>query len=357
MTSLWGSKRQARSRLSCAMCVCKNICQQTKGSATAYNFVWLAPATSFMLLVVLLTLAAAWRAQAKHDALWGARVGFEPLKETLTMLVNTPVESPCKIAQSAAFITYANEHMFHLLVMQRRAMELSSRGGTRTCLEKRVTTVCLDTACLKLCEIHSVPNCVDLKITTDASNFLSEDYVWITYVKHEIIAAALSVCKEVFFVDTDTLIFDDPWTVDLSLPAGPYDLRFQAESGAGGARCDEMGSNGGQIYVRQTPAAQAYLVAMLSHKDDIRTGGHLDQDYIISAAQASNASYCGLNPEYFLGHCGGSHVAVDDVRKVVIYHVNCATAETKTPLLRHFYETRKAAQELSLTIDDGQADG
>jgi hypothetical protein len=96
--------------------------------------------------------------------------------------------------KGAVIVTYNNEHLFPLLILQRRALEVHK---VRRCVENRFITVCLDAMCLRLCAIHDIPNCLDLRIETAASDFKKGDYVWITYIKHEIMEAALEVADEV----------------------------------------------------------------------------------------------------------------------------------------------------------------
>ena len=268
------------------------------------------------------------------------------------MVLQEPVTPPCKLPESAVMVTYSNEHLFSLLVLQRRAMEVL---GVRDCLEKRMVTVCLDKICPHLCDLHAIPNCVDLHIETAASDFLQADYAWIVYIKHEIIEAAVQVAKEVFFVDTDTLIFNDPWTVNLNLPEGPYDLRYQAEHSAPNGCA--AGANGGQIYVRQSNASAAYLANMKSFAPDILDGKHgLDQDFIFRAADAANAKRCALDPAYFIGHCDGSRVAQTDSKGIIVYHTNCVSGKEKMQRLIHFFKLRKAEKELRFDLNVGEVE-
>ena len=243
--------------------------------------------------------------------------------------------------------------MFNLLVLQRLAMDLR---GVRSCLERRFVNVCLDAECLGLCKTFGIPNCVDLNITTQASDLGKADYAWITYVKHEILEAASQVATESIFLDTDTLVFDDPWSVNLNAPNGPYDLRYQHENEPENLCSGAV--NGGQLYVRQSDAISRYFASLKAHKSEILDGQHgLDQSFVASAADAAGISRCALDPSYFIGHCGTSHLLQSDAKKVVTYHVNCAVGATqKWNLLYHFYSVRKAQLELDLDVTVEKAD-
>lgn len=245
-----------------------------------------------------------------------AALDFAPLQqEVRAALLREPL-APCQQPGGAVMITYVNHHAFSLLQLQREAMEL---GGMRECIEQRFVTVCLDARCPEMCREFGVPNCVDLSIETAASPFLTRDFTYIVYVKHEIMLSALSIATEVFFVDTDALIFDDPWR----FPMGTYDLMHQSESATLDVDQCSAQPNGGQLYVRQTPAALQFLENMMTHKEDILDGHKgLGQGYIVRAAEAAGASRCALNQTLFAGHCEARNRA-DSVAHSVVYHFSC----------------------------------
>jgi hypothetical protein len=130
-----------------------------------------------------------------------APVNFEPLRSKILFLLQDPPQPPCRYPEGAIMVTYSNAHTFKLLVLQRRALELNHM---RECVERRFVTVCLDAKCNVLCEEHGIPHCVDLNIRTAPSDFFTADYTWITYMKHEVLEAAVQVATEAFFFDTDT---------------------------------------------------------------------------------------------------------------------------------------------------------
>ena len=281
-----------------------------------------------------------------------APIDFAPLRSKISLLLQNKPQPPCQYPDGAIMVTFANAHMFRLLVLQRRALEINHM---RECVENRFVNVCLDARCLELCDEHGIPNCVDLNIQTSPSNFQKADYFWITYIKHEVLEAALQVATEAFFFDTDTLIFDDPWSVDLAAPAGPYDLRYQHETGVGDL-CGG-GVNSGQLYARQNVKTASYFAAMRASKPQILLGNHgLDQDYVGPNADAANLTRCALDPAFFIGHCGSSHLATTDSKKVVVYHVNCAGGADKWDVLLHFYKVRKAEAELNIDVNVEQAE-
>jgi hypothetical protein len=163
--------------------------------------------------------------------------------------------------------------------------------------------------------------------------------------------------SQVLFVDADTLLFNDPWSINQSLPNGPYDLRYQAERNAK-EECSGV-SNGGQILVRRTNATKAYFANMKAHKAEILDGHHgLDQKFMIPAAIAAGAKHCSLDPTHFIGHCAGSRRKETDSEQIVVFHTNCVGGDVKLKLdrLLQFYKVVRDEQGLKLNVTVGQVD-
>jgi len=278
-------------------------------------------------------------------------VDYAPLRAAVARVITTPRLPPCVLPERAVMVTYSNSEMFPLLLMQRQAMEVT---GTRMCLQRRFITVCLDSECLQLCTRFHVPNCVDLGIQTVASTFLENDYQWITYIKHEIMAAGLQGgADELFFFDTDVIVFGDPWSVKLQDSTGNFDLRYQVGNVPSvGGQC-YRGVNSGQVYLRRTNTTLAYLDAMRVYRDDIlsaKIGGRLDQDFITVAAEKVGLRHCGLDPIAFLGRCHGCYDLISGMPPVSLaltMHVDCTGGtENKKKILTKFLAVRTAVAEL-----------
>lgn len=278
-------------------------------------------------------------------------VDYAPLRAAVARVMTTPRHAPCVIPERAVVLTYTNTEMFPLLLLQRRAMQL---GGVRRCLQRRFITVCLDAECLQLCTRFHVPNCVDLGIQTVASTFLENDYQWITYIKHEIMAAGLQGgADELFFFDGDVALFGDPWSAKLQDSTGNFDLRYQVDNlSAQRGQC-QRGVNSGQVYLRRTNTTLAYLDAMLGFRDKIlsaTTGGHTDQDFIAAAAEQTGLQHCGLDPAAFVGKCHGCSELLaggQPVSSPLTLHIDCSTgAKVKKQILTKFLAVRTAVAEL-----------
>ena len=280
-----------------------------------------------------------------------SEVDYEPLRAAVARVITTPRLPPCVLPANAVLLSYTNAEMFPLLQLQRRALEV---GGVRSCLQRRFLTVCLDAECHQLCTRFHVPNCVDLGIQTVASDFLKADYLWITYIKHEIMEAGLQGgAEEVFFFDTDVVLFGDPWAVKLQDSTGDFDLRYQVGNSAASKGQCSRGVNGGQIYLRRTNTTLAYLAAMRGFRAQIlatKEGGTLDQGYMALAAEKVGLKRCGLDATAFLGRCNGCYDAASGaphVSAVVGMHVDCTTGtEQKTQILTKFVAVRTAVAAL-----------
>ena len=278
-------------------------------------------------------------------------VDYAPLRAAVARVIATPRIPPCVHPEGAVLLTYSNAAMFPLLLLQRRALEV---GAVRSCLQRRFLTVCLDAECLQQCERFQIAHCVDLGIHTATSGFLQADYLYITYIKHEIIEAGLQGgADELFFFDTDTLLFADPWAVKLQDSTGHFDLRYQVGNNAASKGQCGRGINGGQIYVRRTNLTLAYLAAMRGFRAKIlgaKEGGTLDQGYMATAAEQVGLPRCGLDGAAFLGRCNGCYDAptgAQHVSAVMCMHVDCTVAmELKTETLTKFLAVRRAVAEL-----------
>ena len=307
-----------------------------------------------LLHALLCALCGASLAEAESAAvpnLSRPEVDYGPLRAEVARAIATPPAPPCVHPAGAVLVTYANSRMFPLLLLQRHALEV---GAVRMCLQRRFITVCLDAECLQQCARHHVPNCVDLGIQTVASPFLKDDYFWITYLKHEIMEAVLQGgAEELFFFDTDVVVFRDPWSVKLQ-DTGNLDLRYQVGNVPASMGQCLRGVNSGQVYLRRTNTTLAYLAAMRGYRAEIlagKAGGKLDQDFVPLAAGRVGLQHCGLDTLAFLGHCNGCYSdavsGMPPVTSIVGMHADCAgDTEQKMQILAKFVAVRKAVAVL-----------
>ena len=94
-------------------------------------------------------------------------------------------------------------------------------------------------------------------------------------------------------------------------------------------------ANGGQLFVRNTAGGRALLARMVSLRSEIESGaaGQLDQDYVVAAAAAANASRCALPKTRFAGYCSRAHRSGSAAARLVSFHAHCCASHGDKKLL------------------------
>lgn len=281
---------------------------------------------------------------------------FDDAVAKLREVALEPVRAPCEMPERAAVVTFVNSYHFPLLLLQRRAMELR---GKRDCLERRTVTVCLDEGCAARCAERAVRGCVASGSRVGASDFAAGDYRLVTYMKHELIRDVLAdgAVSELFFFDSDVLVFDDPWA---AARLGRYDVLYQVEAVAKYAILERLlGTctrpvNSGQMLVRSGGAALRAFDLMVSWKQNITSGTKLDQDYLLDAMQLAGARPCHLSPARFVGACRHHRAAGARARELVTYHGTCyGTEADKASVLERVVSRMENLKDGSYdTVDD-----
>ena len=247
------------------------------------------PSRDVLLLAVLFLLGSCCGSEGVPTP------DFTQLRNITRTLATAPWNG-C-VPEGTVIVTYANQYQFDLLLLQRHALDL--QPGQRACLERSFVTVCLDEACPRLCTEHAVPNCVSVGLQARASSYREADYLYIIYVKHEIIEAALGVAAQVLFLDVDAMLLANPWSAKHKAMRGKrYDIRYQTDYFPDDTAACSNSANGGVLLLRNSAAAFRYLSLMKSKKEDILSGT-LDQLFIIPSADEAGASHCSLDPTWY----------------------------------------------------------
>ena len=130
-------------------------------------------------------------------------------------VVATP--STC-VPVGAIVLTLFNSHHTGLYELQ------FSRVREQACLMQRLISVCFGEDACRLALGRKVRG-----EEVPASNFRTAAYVELTWAKWRLMHEALSAgARTVLFVDTDVVLFKNPFT-SLAPDANAYDLLFQAE--------------------------------------------------------------------------------------------------------------------------------
>ena len=232
--------------------------------------------------------------------------------------------------------TYVNQYAFPLTALRNHILKLTRKA---LCLEKRLVTVCLDEECGLLCKKNRIANCTQLdapptpysqySATVDVAQ--KHSYAFMTWLKYEMLFAALQVATEVFYLDADVMLFDNPFievpygrnSTGAKIP-GEYDIMYQRERGLKELGCG--GSvNGGLLYLRNSSAIHdKFIPSMLKMRNTILSGsGRSDQDIV--GDYVGRLSHCSLPVSRYMGACTSSKPGDQrvDVRKIITYHANC----------------------------------
>lgn len=276
----------------------------------------------------------------------------------------TPDTTPtdCEMPKNSIMVTYLSSYLKDFLLYQRKAMEI---WKMRSCLERRLLTVCLDEMCLELCDLFQIENCMLLNMNFPASNFKESAYEAFTFVKHELLAEALKVVDYYFMFDIDVLLFKNPWVnamYDSNKTLEKYIFRAQAEIMSKElSTCEGEGShvNSGQIYIKNSPQAKEYANAMLLMKDEIVVKkSDLDQEFILPILKKLNMPFCQLYIELFNTYCWddgqGFSMNAKESSKIITWHANCSgNRHEKTRAILKFLSLFKQDKLLSnrLSID------
>lgn len=262
---------------------------------------------------------------------------LEPFRRKIRDILDqfsTLNETNCAIPDGAIMFTMCNQHMMPLMVLREKIME---KAEVRTCLHKRMITVCLDESCQQLCLNHHLPNCVHIKMPETplsgygaaSSAYHKWSYNFIVWMKYDLFLQALTVAKEFFYLDADVAIFNNPFPDTRfgrdqtgTMIEGTYDIMYQRERGMQERGCG--GSvNGGVMYFRNSSGLHEELFPrFLKHRDEIVDVHGNDQDLI--GMYVKYVRYCTLPVARFMGRCVSSQDQWGyDPGKVVTYHTNC----------------------------------
>ena len=268
-------------------------------------------------------------------------------------------------------ITACNSWQFDMLVLQRTGLKLLSDD----CLLKRIITVCLDSVCMDLCAGHQIDGCVRFRLDSIVSSstspanttasfasikpspFRSSDYNYVTYLKWEFIASALSIgAKTIFTLDVDVLLLNDPFKLkEIRDLLNANNILHQSEYGDG---CLSRVNSGVMIL---KDSLLNVVKEMLNKKHVMLTGKRLEQGLLQTVLDDSrfNVTRCALPRRIFTGHCDQVHIDDVLITDVITYHAHCNRNQFhKIALLTHFLHRVMAAKSIfyprKMTFKEGE---
>jgi len=276
---------------------------------------------------------------------------MNPFLHKIDQLIQTELPVDCDIPKDSIMFIYSNHHLFHMIELQRQAMDTWLQ---RECLESRFIRICLDEKCIDKCNEHDIPNCVHIHLphvprAGFGENNHQDVYNYMTWLKHEFSFAALFHTQQLFFFDVDVVLFRNPWTeihIGRSDTTGEdivdttYDIRYQREMGRKQRGCGGT-VNSGVMYFRNSSLLHSdYIPYMMNEKEKIvlNTAGRLDQDFMHDHVWRSRHTlkHCALPANKFVGHCefGRDGFRPTIAKDIITYHTNCAGGGEKFPILK-----------------------
>jgi hypothetical protein len=281
---------------------------------------------------------ASWSLPSNDDFLIFSNIS--KMVDTLITFSDDRLKNSCKFSETSIIATYSTNYLVPLLRYQYESTKLYG-GVDSYCISKRFITICVDHGCYHSCMNEGFLNCVlvDMMIAEfPASDFRKGAYNYLTHVKTLLIKSLLDSTDDLFFIDADVLLYRNPWKRD-------YFKNLTTAKGSIGDNCefmyqlesftDPLSVNGGQYYIRNTPAIHRYLDQMLSHREQICRGDALEQEYAVLALKSSHVRMCGLPPRVFYSHCfHETETARPNIRRLVSFHVNCEVGYEKLVLMK-----------------------
>lgn len=274
----------------------------------------------------------------------------------------------CALPRDAIMFTYTNAKNVPLLELMVQSLEVNRM---KSCLLPQLVVACFDLTCTESCSRLGIPLCpfVDAEhivsaITNSSSGgatgYMKGAYFFFTYVKHELMQAALSVVNNVLFMDVDILLLQNPWP-EMFFPAnishrieGGYDLRYQRERGEEESCAGFV--NTGILFMRNTTKVQRLVAHMLTFRHQIVTlqQGH-DQKYFNRIIGSHNLPRCTLPPVNFASRCLFTNSDInylDHTRyraaDVTTFHATCCRYVTKEQVLRKALYHAQSNKTMSL---------
>eukprot|EP01031_Cornospumella_fuschlensis_P028304 gene28304-34176_t len=278
------------------------------------------------------------------------------------ILTNSSTKHDCALPRDAVMYTYTNAKNVPLLELMIKSLEVNNM---KSCLLPQIVVTCFDIPCVESCARLRIPLCPYINVehivnANEETGYKKGSYFFFTYVKHELMQAALSVVNHVLLVDVDMLILHNPWP-EMFFPSnvsyrvtGGYELRYQRERG-NEESCTGL-VNTGVLFMRNTTKVRGLVAHMLTFRHDIVSlrKGH-DQRYFNKIITSHQLSRCSLPPLLFASHCLYKTSKILDLdhtsytaSDVVTFHATCCRLIPKEQVLRKALANVQHAGNMSL---------
>lgn len=155
--------------------------------------------------------------------------------------------------------------------------------------------------------------------------------------KYELIAEASTIAEELFYIDPDVLLFQNPWVADMGLfklvdskRVEPlYDLMFQRDrgtlgNGAADFDCHPLDVDSSVLYARNTPSVTRFIAAMIAKLGNEQDANTTESGVMLDALKSTDQlKACGLNPYMFTSSKQAYAEGISDgvpVGQIVSFH-------------------------------------
>jgi hypothetical protein len=252
------------------------------------------------------------------EQLQSSSFNFDEFLEVVKIVSSRPIDENCisnniSIPPNSIMLSITNSKAFDYITLQHISMDFWN-PNLKNCLLSKFVIVCTDKKCMTKCSTITNLTCamLDLGHTREVSGVVCDpSYSLFIYIKHELMQQALMVTNEIFFFDSDVLIFKNPWiSLVYSLDTNgnrvfpPYHIMFQRDFGYTDD-CNIGDFNSGQLYIRNSTDVQQYFNNLFKFKQDILSckDKKNDQDYFPAAVDKLNIKVCGFNKYLFTSIC------------------------------------------------------
>lgn len=281
-------------------------------------------------------------------------IDFQPIKNQIKRMLQTKIlaSSSCVFPNNGIMFRYLSGQYKFLLYSQEKS--ISMVPGLRECIQERFLTVCLDSACMDMCSLSDLKNCVLLTIgkPLNVNSYLSPDYAFAIWLKCELLKVSLEVARHVLFVDIDIFFFQNPWKYISKLQKfrNHYDILYQwdklplpenshPDSILGNSSycypVEILQFNSGTVYCRKSERITQYFEELMKHKPFVLNGTYLEQVAMATVAKQMDLCTSYLPPLLFRSNLHIQATSLTEWRysKLVMLHFSGISPQNKESLM------------------------
>jgi len=234
------------------------------------------------------------------------------------------------LPKKAVILTPMNAGFIDSIRYQKLGMEAGESWSN--CLDQVYVVVCLDSQAVKLCRAENITYCVEQPFPQllPFSEYGKDAYQYLTWLKHTFIFEALKTMENVFFFDSDIVIFKNPFGEaqygrDEKGKQFPFEYDFLFQRGFGRGKGCHGTVNSGMMHFRNTTAVYRFFDCLWKEKAEVVrkfTFYDLEQGYVQKCKPISNMTSCVLDADKFIhvSHSARNHDPKAPLKDVIAFH-------------------------------------